>query len=132
MSMWARVRNVFRGERLDREIDEEIASHMDEAREDGRDTREARRALGSPLKLRDEMHDAHVLAWLDSLRADAVYGWRRARAQQSDDGCSGDLAGPRDWGVHGGVPPGGCADAHAAAYQSAARTLQPGTQGHRP
>jgi putative ABC transport system permease protein len=72
-----RITNVFRGEKLDREIDEEIASHMDEARADGRDTREARRALGSPLKLRDEMHDAHVLAWLDSLRADAVYGWRR-------------------------------------------------------
>ena len=77
MSLWSRVLNAFRPERVNREIDEELASHLDEAREDGRDTREARRALGSPLKLRDEMHDAHVLAWLDSLRADAGYGWRR-------------------------------------------------------
>src|SRR5580698_5236962 len=72
-----RIANVFRSEKLDRDIDEEIASHIDEASADGRTARDARRALGSPLKLRDEMHDAHVLTWLDSLRADAVYGWRR-------------------------------------------------------
>lgn len=77
MSIWTRVVNVFRGERLDRGFEEEIASHMDEARAAGRDPRDARRAFGSSLKLRDEMHDAHVLGWLDSLRADAVYGWRR-------------------------------------------------------
>jgi predicted permease len=77
VSWLRRVANVFRGEKLDRDIDEEISSHMDEACADGRDPRAARRALGSPLKLRDEMHDAHVLTWLDSLRADARYGWRR-------------------------------------------------------
>lgn len=77
MSWMQRIANVFRSEKLDRDIDEEIASHIDEASADGRTARDARRALGSPLKLRDEMHDAHVLTWLDSLRADAVYGWRR-------------------------------------------------------
>ncbi len=74
MSIWRRITNVFRSEKLAREYDEEISSHMEEARADGRD---ARRAMGSPLKHRDEMHDAHVFTWLDSLRADAVYGWRR-------------------------------------------------------
>jgi predicted permease len=77
MSWLLRIANVFRAEKLDRDIDEELAAHLDEAREEGRDAADVRRSLGSPLKLRDEMHDAHVLAWLDSLRADAVYGWRR-------------------------------------------------------
>src|SRR5580658_5182461 len=72
-----RVANVFRSERLDREIDEELRAHLDEAHEAGRDETEARHALGSPLKLRDETHDARVVVWLDSLRADATYGWRR-------------------------------------------------------
>jgi predicted permease len=77
VSWLQKISNVFRSEKLDRDIDEEIASHLHESQADGRTTRDARRALGSPLKLRDEMHDAHVLTWLDSLRADAVYGWRR-------------------------------------------------------
>jgi putative ABC transport system permease protein len=72
-----RIANVFRADKLNREIDEELQSHMDAAFEDGRDTAEARRALGSPLKHRDDAHDARVILWLDSLRADAIYGWRR-------------------------------------------------------
>ena len=31
MSMWTRVCNVFRGERLNREIQEEIDAHLEEA-----------------------------------------------------------------------------------------------------
>jgi putative ABC transport system permease protein len=77
VSWMRRVANVFRSERLDREIDEELRAHLDEAHEAGRDETEARHALGSPLKLRDETHDARVVVWLDSLRADATYGWRR-------------------------------------------------------
>jgi putative ABC transport system permease protein len=77
MSIWRRITNVFRADKLNREIDEELQAHMDAALEDGRDAAEARRALGSPLKHRDEAHDARVIIWLDSLRADAVYGWRR-------------------------------------------------------
>ena len=75
--MLQKIVNAFRPARVNREIDEELRAHLDEAHEAGRDETEARRALGSPLKLRDEMHDARVLTWLDSLRADAVYGWRR-------------------------------------------------------
>src|ERR1700744_3843621 len=77
MSWIRKIANVFRSQKLSRDFDEELQSHVEEARAAGRATHDARRALGSPLKLRDEMHDAHVLAWLDSLRADAVYGWRR-------------------------------------------------------
>ena len=77
MSLWSRMANVFRGDRLSREIDEELQSHIQEAIEQGRDPAEARRAFGSALRQRDESHDIRVIPWLDSLRADAVFGWRQ-------------------------------------------------------
>ncbi len=77
MSLWSRIVNVFRGERLSREIDEELQSHIEEAIAQGRDPAEARRAFGSALRLREESRDVRLVAWLDSLRADAVFGWRQ-------------------------------------------------------
>ena len=49
MSLWSRMTNLFRGDALAREIDEEIQSHIEEAIEHGRDPAEARRAFGSAL-----------------------------------------------------------------------------------
>ncbi len=77
MSLWSRIANVFRADRLSREIDEELQSHLAEAAEQGRDPAEARRALGSALRLREESRDVRLIVWLDSLRADAVFGWRQ-------------------------------------------------------
>lgn len=77
MSWWSRVANAFRPDRLDREIDEELESHLEEAIESGRDPGEARRALGPALRLREESRDVRLITWLDSLRADAVFGWRQ-------------------------------------------------------
>jgi predicted permease len=77
MSLWSRIANVLRGDRLSREIDEELQSHIQEAIEQGRDPVEARKAFGPALRLRDESHDIRVFAWLDSLRADAIFGWRQ-------------------------------------------------------
>src|SRR5882672_9461905 len=77
MSLWSRLVNVLRGNRLTNEIDEELQSHLEEAIENGRDPAEARRAFGSPLRQREETRDVRVVAWLDSLRADAVFGWRQ-------------------------------------------------------
>jgi predicted permease len=77
MSLWSRIANVFRGGRLDREIDEEIESHIAEAIEQGRDPAEARRAFGGALRTREECRDFRMLAWLDSLRADSVFAWRQ-------------------------------------------------------
>jgi predicted permease len=82
MSVWSRIANVFRGERVSREIDEELSSHIDEAVAAGRDPSEARRALGSSLQLLDETRDRRVVAWLDSLRADTVFGWRQIRRKK--------------------------------------------------
>ncbi len=77
MSFWSRLVNVVRGERLSREIDEELESHIEEAIEQGRDPAEARRAFGSALQRREDSRDVRIVTWLDSLRADAVFGWRQ-------------------------------------------------------
>jgi putative ABC transport system permease protein len=79
MSLWSRIANVFRGDRLSREIDEELQSHIEEATEQGRDPAEARRAFGAALQLREESRDAKLIPWLDSLRADAIFGWRQLK-----------------------------------------------------
>jgi len=77
MSWWSRIANVLRPDRLSREIDEELQLHIEEAIAQGRDPAEARRALGSALRLREESRDLRLVAWLDSLRADAIFGWRQ-------------------------------------------------------
>jgi predicted permease len=80
MSLWSRIANVFRTERLDSEIAEELEFHLAEAIEQGRDIDEARRALGVSHQLcrqKQASHDIRVLPWLDSLRVDAVFAWRQ-------------------------------------------------------
>jgi hypothetical protein len=52
MSIWSRIGNVLRGDRLSREIDEEFAAHIQEALAEGRDPAEARQAFGSALRQR--------------------------------------------------------------------------------
>jgi predicted permease len=79
MPWLSRIANLFRGDRLSREIDEELQSHIEEAIEQGRDPAEARRAFGVALRLREESRDVRLIAWLDSLRADAIFGWRQLK-----------------------------------------------------
>ncbi|MGA2131431.1 MAG: ADOP family duplicated permease [Bryobacteraceae bacterium] len=82
MSFWSRITNVFRGGAVSRDLDEELAAHLAEAATEGRDPVEARRAFGSPLRRREESRDIRLLPWLDSLRADAVFGWRQIRKKK--------------------------------------------------
>lgn len=79
MSHWSRIANIFRGDRIAREIDEEIEAHIAEAIEHGRDPDEARRAFGSPLNIRERTRDQRLATRLDALRADIVFGWRQLR-----------------------------------------------------
>src|SRR5581483_9232833 len=79
MSLWSRIANVFRSGRLDREIDEEFASHIEEAIASGRNPEEARRAFGSALRQRESSRDVRLAARLDSLRADSIFAWRQFR-----------------------------------------------------
>jgi putative ABC transport system permease protein len=77
MSLWSRIANVFRGEKLGREIDEELESHIEEAVEQGLDHGEARRAFGSMLRHGEESRDTRLVVWLDSLRSDAIFAGRQ-------------------------------------------------------
>jgi len=79
MSLCTRLKNTLRNERLQQEIDEELESHLAEAVARGRDPDEARRAFGSPLRHREASRDVRLLTWLDSLKADAIFGLRQLR-----------------------------------------------------
>lgn len=84
MSLWSRIANVFRSDRLSREIEEELESHIREAIEHGCDPVEARSAFGSMWKRCEESREIRVVRWLDSfyrwidsLRADSIFSWRQ-------------------------------------------------------
>ena len=79
MSIWTRVANVFRGERLNREIAEELQSHIEEAVAEGRDPAEAKRAFGFMVRQQEAGHQVRVVGWLESLLADVVFGWRQLK-----------------------------------------------------
>jgi predicted permease len=83
MSLWTRVAKMFRNDRLNREIDEELQSHIEEAIAEGRNPDEVRRAFGSALKHRDNSRDARIAPWLDSVRADMVFAWRQFRKKKA-------------------------------------------------
>src|SRR5262245_32499060 len=70
MSLWSRLVNVIRRDRLIEEIDEELESHLAEAIARGRDADEARRALGNGLRQREASRDIRRIAWLDDFRMD--------------------------------------------------------------
>ena len=77
MSLWSRLSNAVHGERLNREIDEELQSHIEEAIASGRDAKEARRAFGCALRARETSHSIRVVGWLESLLSDISFGWRQ-------------------------------------------------------
>ncbi|MDR3699346.1 MAG: ABC transporter permease [Candidatus Sulfopaludibacter sp.] len=79
MSLWSRMANVFRGERLSREIDREFESHLEEAAAQGRDAAEARRAFGCRLQLREASREIRLWAALDNTWQDARYACRGLR-----------------------------------------------------
>jgi putative ABC transport system permease protein len=77
MGNWSRIVNIFRTDRLNRDFDEELRLHVAEAIAEGRDPSEARRSLGPALQHREASRDQRIVPWLDSLKADVIYGWRQ-------------------------------------------------------
>ncbi len=77
MSLWRRIANVFRGDRLSRDLEEELQSHIAEAISEGRDPGESRRAFGSLLSHREKSRDIRLVPWMESLYADAVFARRQ-------------------------------------------------------
>lgn len=88
MSWLRRLINLTRPSRLQRDIDRELAFHVDErvdelmaggmSEADAR--REARRQFGNREVLRERVHDVDVLAWLESVLSDVRFGMRALRA----------------------------------------------------
>jgi predicted permease len=81
MSLWSRLVNVIRGDRLIGEIDEELESHVAEAIAEGRDAAEARRAFGAALRHREASRDVRRVIWLDDFLMDLRYAVRVLRRQ---------------------------------------------------
>ncbi len=83
MSLWSRLGNVFRGGRVNRDLDEEFEFHIAEAVAQGRDPEEARRAFGGTWQQREASRDVKIAVRLDSLRADVVFGWRQLKKRKT-------------------------------------------------
>jgi putative ABC transport system permease protein len=88
MSLFSRIVNALRADRLNRELDEEFESHIAEAIAEGRDPAEARRAFGSPLRQREASRQHRVAGWLDGLRADMIFGWRQLKRNKLTSGAA--------------------------------------------
>lgn len=81
MSWLTRVRNVFRKDELDREIDEELRFHAEQRAADlGLPVAKTERRLGNLLRLREASRDVKLAAWLENLLQDfriALRVWRK-------------------------------------------------------
>jgi predicted permease len=77
MGWWSRLARTFRPDRVNDELDEELASHLEEAIAHGRDPEEARRALGGATRFREASRDIRLLPWLDALAADVRFSSRQ-------------------------------------------------------
>jgi hypothetical protein len=131
MSWWSRIVNVVRGDRLRREIDEEIDSHIAEAVELGRDPAGARRAFGSALRHREESRDIRLMPWLDSLRADAVFGWRQILKRKVTSAAAILFSRAGDRFLRLGVPAHRRIVTAAAAGEESRAALRPDSPLHR-
>jgi macrolide transport system ATP-binding/permease protein len=76
VSYWSRVVGAIRGTRLIAEIDEELDAHLAAAIASGRDSTEARRAMGSTLRHRETSRDVRVVIWFADLIQDLRFGAR--------------------------------------------------------
>src|SRR3954466_5732281 len=79
MSRWSRLINVFRGDALSREIDDEFQDHIASAVADGVDANQARRQFGHIGSRFEATRDLRLIPWLDSLRGDTVFAWRQLK-----------------------------------------------------
>jgi putative ABC transport system permease protein len=73
MGIWRRFKNALLPGRLDAELEEEAASHLEEMQREGFPAA----AFGNSLRYREESRDVKTIVWLDSLRADLIFGLRQ-------------------------------------------------------
>src|SRR5262245_5082180 len=80
----SKVVGLFRSRRFDRDLDDEIASHLEEARDDylqqglSPEAAEsaARRAFGGIAQVREVHRELRSFGWLDDLRQDVRFATR--------------------------------------------------------
>ncbi len=88
MSWSRRLLNLFRSDKLSRDIDREMAFHLSEKTDEleaqgmprALAEREALRRFGHRGTVREQTRDVDILAWLESLFADLRYAFRALRA----------------------------------------------------
>src|SRR5262245_55024113 len=88
MSIFTKLWNVFRRDRLHDELRAELEAHMadleDEERAQGRDGKsarlKARSRFGNPLLYREQSVDPLIVRWVDDLWRDVRYGVRQLSA----------------------------------------------------
>ncbi len=88
MPWYSRWQNVFRSERLNCELDDELQHHLAQAADDliasGMSEKEAlsaaRRRLGNYALQKERTRDVNIAVWLDSLRGDLAYGLRQLKS----------------------------------------------------
>jgi hypothetical protein len=87
MSLWSRLTNVFRSDRLEQDLDDEQRFHI-EARADELEAQglsreaaleQAARQFGHRLQLRESSRDVKLAPWVDSLWRDLRFGQRLLR-----------------------------------------------------
>ena len=82
-----RVRTLFEKKRVERELDEELRFHLEQQVEmlvakgvSPADARKvAMKAMGGVERQKEKCRDVRAWQWVDSLRADVVFGWRQLR-----------------------------------------------------
>ncbi len=87
MPWHARLRNVFRTERLNEELDSELAFHIAETADrlagegmaQDEAWREARRRLGNYSIQKERTREMNLMGWLEAIRGDISYGLRQLR-----------------------------------------------------
>src|SRR5262245_65536023 len=88
MSVFSRLRNVFRRDRISDEIEREMAFHLAERTDDlvaagmprRSAEREARRRFGNLTLRKEETRELRVAVWLETVAADVRYAVRLLRA----------------------------------------------------
>src|SRR5215469_13001427 len=88
MSLRSRLANLFRPNRLSRDLREEFEAHVADAVESGRGPAEARRAFGSVERRREESREFRIVPWLESLSADSVFAWRQLAKRKVASGAA--------------------------------------------
>jgi predicted permease len=84
MSLFSRIANAFRTNRLDRDLADELEFHIEARTEQlarrgmprEQAEREARRHFGNTLALRESSREAKLIPWLESLAQDVRFGAR--------------------------------------------------------